>query len=328
MRKVWWTWDVRMRWHPHFSFSAESYENNYRALIDAAARYGVECIVIWGFLRDMHGGIDTARRICEYGGDCGVAIMPGVGIDHYGGVYYDGCSPYSLDRYLMEHPGAQALDSDGIPFKFKWPITDPGYRMIACPSNSQTMKFYLESIEWLITTFDLEGFQIEQGDNGLCYCERCREKRGVLLRDGKIDFDMAGRRLVPVIEHALALKPDLTIISETYSGLTRNETEPLRDTLSRFPKEVYISWQAYLGSEAIFRIDENSRSEWQHGCLAILTNSDAQMGERDDSRNIRKAVELGRKAGLDMTYIYGEYPDRWPDTRSNYEAWAASAAGD
>ena len=49
-------------------------------------------------------------------------------------------------------------------------------------------------------------------------------------------------------------------------------------------------------------------------------------GEIEDRENIKRAVELGRAAGLDMTYIYGEYGDGWPITRANYEAWAAAAA--
>ena len=45
----------------------------------------------------------------------------------------------------------------------------------------------------------------------------------------------------------------------------------------------------------------------------------------DDRENIRRAVALGRAAGLDMTYIYGEFNDGWPVTRGNYQAWAAAA---
>jgi hypothetical protein len=328
MKKIWWTWDIRMRWAPGFSFTAKSYEDNYRALIDVAPKYGVEGVVIWGFLRDTHGGIDSALRICEYARNKGIAIIPGVGIDHYGGVYYDGESPYSLDYYLKKHPEAQAIDMDGNPFTFKWPATDHSSRAIACPSNVQTIDYYKESVEWLIKTFDLEGIQIEQGDNGLCYCKHCQRNRGVLLQNGKTDFTMAVKRMVPVIEHALSVNQQLTVISETYSGITAAEIAPLEKALSLFPSQVYISWQVYLGSEGIFKIDKDSRSKWPHGCLAVRTNNDAALGEFNDSDNIRKIVQLGKNAGLDMTYLYGEYPDRWPDTRINYEAWAAATEGD
>jgi hypothetical protein len=45
MKRIWWTWDLRMRWAHGFSANAESYLANYRAAIDAAPRHGVEGIV-------------------------------------------------------------------------------------------------------------------------------------------------------------------------------------------------------------------------------------------------------------------------------------------
>jgi len=169
-----------MRWAHGFSQTAESFLRNYTAAIDAASRYGVELIVIWGFLRDKHGGIETARRIREYAGERGVHIMPGVGIDDYGGVYYEGDSPYSLDTFIRAHPECQARNKDGTPATHLWPATDKTARLKGCPSSEALIGHYIESVEWLLKTFDLDAFQIEQGDSGLCYCDRCLSRARVV----------------------------------------------------------------------------------------------------------------------------------------------------
>ena len=49
-----------MRWAHGFSRWEESFVGNYKRAIERAVRYGVERIVIWGFLRDRHGG-NTAQ---------------------------------------------------------------------------------------------------------------------------------------------------------------------------------------------------------------------------------------------------------------------------
>lgn len=326
MRKIWWSWDIRMRWRPDFSFKPESFTANYRAAIDAAKKYGVEGIVIWGFLRDRHGGVDAAKRICEYADRAGVIILPGFGVDDYGGAYYEGESEYALDKYLERHPDARAVREDGTVFTHKWPPTDPGCRTICCHSHQEVMAYYRESIAWLIRTFDLKGFQIEQGDCGLCHCEKCRENRGVLILGGRNDFSIAAKRIAPLIRHALDIRPDLTIITETYAGLLPEEVEKIKADLDLYPDETTISWQAYNGWRNEFLITEESRSPKPHGCMAVRTNSDAAGGEREDSAGVEKAIRLAKNAGLDMTYIYGEYPDMWPITAKVYDTWATCSA--
>ena len=115
MRRIFWTWDIRMRWTHGFCFWSESYLENYRRLIDVSAALGVEGIIIWGFLRDVHGGIDSAKKLVEYANKRNVKIYPGIGIDDYGGIYCEGDSHYSLDTFLKSHPEMQAIRADGSP---------------------------------------------------------------------------------------------------------------------------------------------------------------------------------------------------------------------
>ncbi len=330
MRRIWWTWDIRARWAWGFSADAESFVANYRAAVDAAERYGVEGIVIWGFLRDSHGGVDAARRVADYAHQRGVMILPGVGVDTYGGVYYSGDSPWSLDCWLADHPEAVARKQDGSPFTFRWPTTDTTDRMVGCPSHEPLMDFYRTSLDWLFDTFGLRGMQIEQGDVGLCWCDRCRARtrtpcpKKCQVTDRVCLEDMA-TRLPPLVEHVLNRDPDATVLVENYCGLLPAQTDVIAPFLAGFPERAYHSWQAY-DAPGVFDIDIDSQSPAPHGCLAIRTNNDIFGGELDDRVNITRALELAGGAGLDMTYIYGEYPDSWPVTRDNYETWSTVAS--
>lgn len=330
MRKIWWNWDIRMRWAWGFSFDEKSFVENCRREIDAACKYGVEAIVIWGFLRDRHGGIEAAKKVVDYAGEKGIKIFPGVGVDDYGGVYYDGNHEYSLDVYLGKNPEACAIKEDGTIDMHRWPPNDISERKKACPSNREVLSYYQESLEWLVDTFALQGFQIEQGDSGLCYCPECRNKERVTVPGIKSSLSDAAVRIPAVITPVINKHPDLTVICETYCGLTREAVNALRPFINKFPGQTSFSWQLYDGpcpgyENGILKIDADCKADSKHGCAALRTNNDLFYGEFDDRENIRKALELSKKAGLDMTYIYGEYPDCWKTTALNYETWAANS---
>jgi hypothetical protein len=44
----------------------EAYVADYRRLIDWASRNRFNGVIVWGFLRDSHGGIAAAQTICKY----------------------------------------------------------------------------------------------------------------------------------------------------------------------------------------------------------------------------------------------------------------------
>lgn len=330
MKKIWWTWDVRMRWAYGFCYDKESYLKNYKNAIDAAIKYGVNAIVIWGFLRDSHGGIDSAMEICEYADKKGIDIYPGVGIDAYGGVYHEGNHRYSLNTYLEKHPKAYAIKKDGSHFEMHWPKTSKSKWMVACSSFEGLMPYYEESIEWLIKTFNLKGFQIEQGDVGLCYCTKCRKKprvspfkkdSGYKVLNETISYTDMAERLGPLLKEVLSKRPELTIILESYAGLLSRDIARAKPFLSKLPKQICYSWQAYDGIGR-FYIDDKCKNPFPNGCMAIRTNNDFYDGEIDETKNIRKAIALAKNAGIETSYMYGEYPDSWPITQKNYAIWA------
>ncbi|HOC68353.1 MAG TPA: hypothetical protein PKO23_06055, partial [Candidatus Hydrogenedentes bacterium] len=60
--------------------SSEAYLTGFRRLVDYCSKNDIWGIVIWGFLRDAHGGVTAARDLCLYARDRGVSIVPGVGL--------------------------------------------------------------------------------------------------------------------------------------------------------------------------------------------------------------------------------------------------------
>ncbi|OGV50045.1 MAG: hypothetical protein A2X49_04810 [Lentisphaerae bacterium GWF2_52_8] len=330
MRKIWWNWDIRMRWAWGFSMTTESFVQNCRRQIDSASKYGVEGIVIWGFLRDRHGGVDAARKVMDYAGEHGVKIFPGFGVDDYGGAYYDGAHQYSLDTYLEKHPEARAIRKDGTPDSHRWPPNDTSARQKACPSNTDVLTYYQESLEWLVETFKLQGFQIEQGDSGLCHCPKCRDKKKVLSPGVGSSLSDTAERIPVVLEPVLKKNPGLAVICETYCGLTPESIAAIGPLLDKFPAQTVFSWQLYNGplpgsEKGTFKIDPNCAPKQRLGCAALRTNNDLFLGEFDDRENISRALELSKAAGLGMTYLYGEYPDFWSITAKNYESWTELA---
>ena len=120
-----WTWDHSTNWvlddpgvltwgcHNNYIKRSETFFHDYRQLIDLAAVLGVRAIVLWGFLRDAHGGVEGARRVVDYAAERGVAILPGVGTTHYGGFYLEGEHRFNLPTFLSAYPEARMRDEHG-----------------------------------------------------------------------------------------------------------------------------------------------------------------------------------------------------------------------
>ncbi|MET3927907.1 hypothetical protein [Devosia sp. 2618] len=189
-----WTWDHSTNWElsqighqeigvfnpyqkPPGGFLAD-----YEKLVDFCSRNRVGGIIIYGFLRNSHGGIEAAQQLCRYANERGVRIIPGIAIGAYGGVYWEGDHRYNLSTWLKENPqhaakmtkdvGFQIAD---LAFRLNFPHSD--YTMSACPSAPETMDWMEEAVSWLAETFEIGGINIESGDYGVCDCDRCRARR-------------------------------------------------------------------------------------------------------------------------------------------------------
>lgn len=247
--RIFWTWDHCAEWalnrpgaltlgcgSPYWRGTAAFIED-YSRLLRWCGLHGVDAVVIWGLLRDSHGGVDAAKKLCDVAQQNGVRILCGVGLNSYGGVYYEGNSPYSLARHLQAHPELNGVASGGN----------------ACPSRKENHDFTAESLRWLFKTLPgLGGVQIESGDGGVCHCRLCQTRRQHPA-SGHSWEDMA--LLYPMAADAIrSVAPNAWIICETY-----NHPEPFADPakspafgqgkpswadecLARFPDNVFIQW--------------------------------------------------------------------------------------
>ena len=84
--RVFWTWDNSHNWNVNVPGSqnagignpylkaGEWFERDYRRSIDWCAAHGIDAVGVVGLLRDCHGGVDAARRICGYAREKGVRV--------------------------------------------------------------------------------------------------------------------------------------------------------------------------------------------------------------------------------------------------------------
>ncbi len=190
-----WTWDHSTNWElsqvGHQEIGVfNPYQKppggfllDYKRLVDHCSRHRIAGIVIYGFLRDSHGGIEAAQELCRYANERGVRIIPGIAIGAYGGVYWEGDHKYNLSTWLKANPQFAAKMEKGIGFQIAdlaFPLNFPhsDYTMTACPSAPETIEWMQDAVSWLAETFDIGGINIESGDYGVCGCPRCNARRG------------------------------------------------------------------------------------------------------------------------------------------------------
>ena len=175
-----WTWDHSTNWmlddpgmlnfgcNNRYLKQPETYVEDYRRLSDLAAGLGVKGVLVWGFLRDAHGGVDAAKRVSDYAASQGVAIMPGFGTNEYGGAYYEGDHPHNMTTFLKKHPDARSIREDDSPRR----------RDCVCPSHPRFVEWLKEGLRWIFQEFNIGGLNLENGDFMMCHCAKCKERRG------------------------------------------------------------------------------------------------------------------------------------------------------
>ncbi|MGI9355688.1 MAG: hypothetical protein ACR2PF_11090 [Rhizobiaceae bacterium] len=189
-----WTWDHSTNWEltqvgqqeigvfNPYQKPPGGFLLDYQRLVDHCSKHRIAGVVIYGFLRDNHGGTVAAQELCRYANERGVRIIPGIAIGAYGGVYWEGNHKYNLSTWLKSNPQFAAQMEKDIGFQIAdlaFPLNFPhsDYTMTACPSAPATIEWMEEAVAWLAETFDIGGINIESGDYGVCGCPRCVERR-------------------------------------------------------------------------------------------------------------------------------------------------------
>ncbi|MCL4186638.1 MAG: hypothetical protein KJZ85_03440 [Rhodobacteraceae bacterium] len=237
--RTFWTWDHSTNWElsqigqqeigvfnpygkPPGGFLAD-----YRRLVDWCSRHRVAAVVVYGFLRDSHGGAEAAGELARYAAARGVRVLPGIAIGSYGGVWWEGDHPYNLATWLRKHPENAATLEKGVGFQIAdlaFPLNFPrsDYTLSACPSRPATMAWMEEAVDWLARSFEIGGINIEAGDYGVCGCDLCVARRANAAEaarrvdsfgDSWSHTDMADN-FPRLFRAAKAANPDLWVYSE------------------------------------------------------------------------------------------------------------------
>ncbi len=225
-----WTWDHSTNWmlddpgmlnfgcQNRYLKQPATYVGDYRRLTDLAAGLGVKGILIWGFLRESHGGVKSAKRVADYAASNGVAILPGIGTNMYGGVYYEGDHPYNIDTFLKEYPDARSIDEQGRPCDH-----------FVCPSHPRFVDWLQEGVGWLFREFSIGGANLENGDFLVCHCPRCSALRAGWPQDEPDFWQHQYLGYAPALAAIGGQLKDKLITWATYKGFVPGNAVPQRD---------------------------------------------------------------------------------------------------
>jgi hypothetical protein len=278
-----------------------------------------------------------------------VRLLCGAGLNAYGGVYYEGDSPYCLNRHLEAHPELLSVDIDGNKLCFhvdanntKRNITTtgtPGPRGFyqACPSRMENRDFMAESLAWLMKNLALGGVQIESGDTGICQCKQCRARR----QHSRAPFswysweDMS--LVYPLATEAIrSVAPDAWIVCETYSGpqpYTGPDKAPefgqgkpiwADAELAKFPRGVFVQWVCDRFMDELEWTDEGRVSNAHHRNVMRAHFSTYWSGIRGELAidRIAKMVKKSVASGFDAISLFGEVSPFHAGAELNYRALA------
>lgn len=364
---MFWTWDHSTEWALNrpgahtigscneYSRTTEAFVADYSALLQWCGRHGIDAVVVWGLLRDCHGGLDAAKRLCDVAAKERVRLLCGVGLNAYGGVYYEGDSRYNLEQHLAKHPELQSFDMGGNPLCFyidpngkRTPLRTSGalgprgfYQ--SCPSRRENQDFMRESLAWLFKNLPLGGVQIESGDTGVCQCKQCRDRRQHLPAPFSW-YSWEDMALVyPLAADAIrSAAPDAWIVCETYSNPTPDEgpgREPAfgnpkpghgDQCLARFPRGngVFAQWvcDRFLddGPTGLKWTNEGRVSNVERRNVMRAHFSTYWSGYRGELavQKIARMVQRSVLAGFDAISLFGETSPFQAGAELNYLAMA------
>ncbi len=316
-----WNWDHRMDWGGGgrvgtlmggggtFSKEPEAFLVDGKRCLDYMADHKFNGLILWGFLRDTHGGVEASQELCRYAKERGVRILPGVGTSGYAGYYFEGEHPYNANTWLAEHPELRSIDGAGKP------------RNAPCPSKKVNQEWLDEGARWLFDTFDVGGVNLEMGDFFVCYCDDCKRARASIDSDEPDYYkDMAISHSV-TLETMRRLSPGAWLSYATYTGYSAEMTQKPPEFLAMIPDDALCQWTlTRMARSWPAGVKPMARHNvgYLHWCnRSTHTENDFYLNEiRDICRN-------AAGAGFEGLDTYGELPPEWPNVELFYLAWEA-----
>lgn len=350
--RIFWTWDHSSEWalnrpgaqtlgaSNYYGRSPDTFIEDYTRLLQWCGRHHIDAVVIWGLLRDFHGGIDSAKQLCDVATANGVRLLCGVGLNAYGGVYYDGDSPYSLEKHLTRHPELYGIDLNGDKMVYNFGMLGgPRLSHHACPSRKENQEFTAESLKWLFTELpQLGGVQVETGDTGICQCKTCHERRQHHEQGASISWDDMAL-MYPIAAKAIrSISPNALIVCETYSNpepstdlekpqaFGENRATWADECLARFPEKVIVQWVGDAVSKPKDTVEWTTAgnvSNAEHSNI-IRAHYGTYWGGCRGEIAVDRIADLAQKSiahGMDGLSIFGEVSPFNTGAEMNYLAF-------
>ena len=350
-----WTWDQGTCWDQSL-FNRERgpsgkngrramFLQDYKRLVDYASAHHYNGVVIWGAVRAHQDGFAQLRELVRYGRDHGVRILPGVSAFSYGGVCYDPRTkfdgvfdypmeehPHALYTWLKHHPEYAAQDKNGKPYEYG------PFNVVACPSRSENLEWFKESLAWLYEEFDVDGIQVEVGDYALCHCPLCRARRHDAAPQAHYSISDMLASYQAAYEVSKAHKPDAWVICETYSSVAYDDgggprgdwygwhamPQADRELLAPLPHDAILQWgmDKAVGGYARHVWPETVYTPTDDNILRIHAGSQYSKNGPADW-GVELAWELAVRArthDLNGVSLFGEESPFNPPNEANYLA--------
>lgn len=349
--RIFWTWDCRTNWelgvpgmrdrtkYIPYTKPPETFLKDYKKVVDYMSAHKLNGLIIWGFLRDSHGGVKAAQELLDYAHERGVRILPGVGSSYYGGFYFEGDNRFNVTTWLSQNPS-------NLRFLDRYGRLLPG---AICPSKPANQQWLREGAEWFFKTFpNMGGVNLEQGDYMACQTEDCKRARARPENDPNYYWDMM-KTQVPIIEVGSAINPQAWFIYATYTGFSEStlwkfgenwrevvgETskDEFRGRIPRFveqyPERAVCQWQGSMmlsnppGAPCcdVSAWPKGLRPPTHHSTL-VLTYGGPNLRHRYEAmvETIRYTAQRVFEEGLEGFEIYGEVSPTSPSNELNYLA--------
>ena len=316
-----WTWDHRMDWGGAGSVGTvmggggtykkrtEAFLADYKRCVDTMADHKFNGLIIWGFLRDTHGGVEAAQELCRYAHQRGVRILPGVGTSGYAGYYFEGKHRFNAATWLAEHPELRSIGPNGKP------------RNAPCPSKKANQEWLDRGARWLFENFQVGGVNLEMGDFFVCYCDDCKKARAA-IPSGEPDYykDMAISHRV-TLSTMRRLAPDAWLSYATYTGYTAEMARHRPQFAAMIPRDAVCQWTL---TGMARRWPAGVRPPTAHN-LGYLHWCNRSTHTEDDFYldRVREICRQAAAAGFEGLDTYGELSDGRPNAEIFYLAWEA-----
>ena len=223
-----WNWDSRTNWrstveqmhavhYQRYNLIEEgevAFLAHFKRAIDYFSDHKLNGLIVWGFIRDDHGGLEAARELCRYGRRNNVRLLPGVCTEAaYGGFAYSKDSKFNLDHWTDQHPELRYKNSEGK------------YIAGICPSKPENQAWLRQGTRWFFEQLpDVGGMNLENGDWFFCWTEDCIEAKSKPENDPNFFWDQLAS-YKPVIETAREVRPDAWMIFASYTGFSEAAIE-------------------------------------------------------------------------------------------------------